>query len=197
MDIYELHQKMTAHLFPTYCSTDERFLALALCGEAGELANLIKKRWRDGVDLVEECRDEIADCRVYLELLAKCFDIEGKKLESLATQTAFGNPDMNSSKDSNSEQLMALALCARIGKLAFNIGARQHNLHVPNMLLDLICEQLSQVRVYLEIMAIIFGIEGQKLDQRVEQKLAKVVIKHRARLDSQGTPKEMYPRKNQ
>ncbi len=81
MNMFELHKRMTAHLFPTYSSTDERFLALALCGEAGELANFIKKRWRDGADFSEEIRDEIADIRVYLELLAKCFGIEGEKLD--------------------------------------------------------------------------------------------------------------------
>ena len=77
---------MTSHLFPAYSSTDERFLAIALCGEAGELANIIKKRWRDNVLLVEEARDEIADCRVYLELLAKCFGIEGDKLDERVKQ---------------------------------------------------------------------------------------------------------------
>ena len=81
INIYELHEKMTGHLFPAYSNRDERFLALALCGEAGELANMIKKRWRDNVDLTEEIRDEIADIRVYLELLAKCFEIEGDKLD--------------------------------------------------------------------------------------------------------------------
>jgi NTP pyrophosphatase (non-canonical NTP hydrolase) len=86
MSLFELHQKMTAHLFPTYSSTDERFLALALCGEAGELANIIKKRWRDNVDLSEEAKDEIADIRVYLELLAKCFAIEGSKLDERVKQ---------------------------------------------------------------------------------------------------------------
>jgi NTP pyrophosphatase (non-canonical NTP hydrolase) len=86
MDIYVLHEKMTAHLFPAYSNTDERFLALALCGEAGELANLIKKRWRDGADLSEEVCDEIADIRVYLELIAKCFHIEGEKLDRRVEQ---------------------------------------------------------------------------------------------------------------
>ena len=81
MNLYELHEKMTGHLFPAYSNTDERFLALALCGEVGELANMIKKRWRDGVDLTAEIRDEIADIRIYLELLAKCFGIEGEKLD--------------------------------------------------------------------------------------------------------------------
>ncbi len=86
MNLYELHEKMTGHLFPAYSNTDERFLALAICGEAGELANIIKKRWRDGVDLSEEVRDEIADIRVYLELLAKCFGIEGEKLDARVEQ---------------------------------------------------------------------------------------------------------------
>jgi len=44
--------------------------------------NYIKKRWRDGADLTEEIRDEIADIRVYLELLAKCFGVEGAKLDA-------------------------------------------------------------------------------------------------------------------
>jgi NTP pyrophosphatase (non-canonical NTP hydrolase) len=81
MNLYDLHERMTGHLFPAYSNSDERFLALALCGEAGELANMIKKRWRDGADLSEEIKDEIADIRVYLELLAKCFGIEGDKLD--------------------------------------------------------------------------------------------------------------------
>ena len=81
MNIFELHEKMTGHLFPSYSNTDERFLALALCGEVGELANMIKKRWRDGANLKEEIIEELADIRVYLELLAKCFDVEGEKLD--------------------------------------------------------------------------------------------------------------------
>ena len=82
LNIFDLHRQMTAHLFPAYSNTDERFLALGLAGEVGELCNMIKKRWRDGSSFEEEIRDEIADIRVYLELLAKCFGIEGEKLDA-------------------------------------------------------------------------------------------------------------------
>ena len=59
-------------------SDDEviNFLALAVCGEAGELANLIKKRWQgDNVDR-DLLRDEIADIRIYLEHLAHHLEID-------------------------------------------------------------------------------------------------------------------------
>lgn len=59
---------------------DIRFLALALCGEVGELANLLKKHWRgDPVQLPEvdgAVKDELADIRVYLELLAKALHVD-------------------------------------------------------------------------------------------------------------------------
>lgn len=64
--------------------SDPYFLALALCGETGELANILKKKWRgDSGDRVAVAviRDEIADIRVYLELLAKFYGIEGDKLD--------------------------------------------------------------------------------------------------------------------
>lgn len=47
-----------------------RFLALALCGEAGELANLMKKEWRGDFIPQQEIADEMADIRIYLEHLA-------------------------------------------------------------------------------------------------------------------------------
>lgn len=80
-NIIEIHKKYTAKLFKPFSSEDERFLALALCGEVGEIANKIKKRWRDDADLSAEIREEIADARVYLELLATCFGIGGWKLD--------------------------------------------------------------------------------------------------------------------
>ncbi len=53
-----------------------RFLALAICGEAGELANLIKKMWRgDGIK-AGEIRDEIADIQIYLRHLATHLGID-------------------------------------------------------------------------------------------------------------------------
>jgi NTP pyrophosphatase (non-canonical NTP hydrolase) len=46
------------------------FFALAIAGEAGELANLYKKEWRgDAIDR-EDIPMEMADVRIYLEHLA-------------------------------------------------------------------------------------------------------------------------------
>ena len=53
---------------------DVRFLALALGGECGELANILKKAWRGDFELKDrwsEVAEELADIRVYLELLAR------------------------------------------------------------------------------------------------------------------------------
>jgi NTP pyrophosphatase (non-canonical NTP hydrolase) len=58
----ELQRKLVEHL--NWCKTEDktealRFLALATCGEAGELANLIKKDWRG--DSGQEARAEKID----------------------------------------------------------------------------------------------------------------------------------------
>lgn len=52
------------------------FLALAICGEAGELANLFKKAWRGDDVSPDAIRDEIADIRIYLEHLSRLLDID-------------------------------------------------------------------------------------------------------------------------
>jgi NTP pyrophosphatase (non-canonical NTP hydrolase) len=75
--IHERFLKL-AHAKGTLTSDTEilQFLALAICGEAGELANLIKKMWRgDKVD-PEQIKDEIADIRIYLEHIARQLDLD-------------------------------------------------------------------------------------------------------------------------
>ncbi len=50
--------------------SDIRFLTLGLTGEAGEVANFVKKRWRDGDDYDEAIQFEIADVCAYAFMLA-------------------------------------------------------------------------------------------------------------------------------
>jgi NTP pyrophosphatase (non-canonical NTP hydrolase) len=50
--------------------SDIRFLALGLTGEAGELANFIKKRWRDGDKHETDIIAEIADVCAYAFMLS-------------------------------------------------------------------------------------------------------------------------------
>jgi NTP pyrophosphatase (non-canonical NTP hydrolase) len=157
MNIYELHTRMTKHLFPAFSSEDEHFLALALCGEAGELADMVA----EGNFLIEDARDETADIRVYLELIAKCFGIEGDKL------VVSELPEMI-------EVTLVLSLCAKCGLLANLVKKRWRDQ------LDLTEEcrvKITEIRNLVEQVAYRLGIEGELLDQRVEQKLAKVVAR--------------------
>ena len=48
----------------------QRFFALAITGEAGELANLYKKQWRGDKVALKKIVNEMADVRIYLEHLA-------------------------------------------------------------------------------------------------------------------------------
>jgi NTP pyrophosphatase (non-canonical NTP hydrolase) len=49
----------------------ERYLWLALAGEAGEALNLVKKQWRDGFtpDRLEKLKMELTDVYIYLRVL--------------------------------------------------------------------------------------------------------------------------------
>jgi NTP pyrophosphatase (non-canonical NTP hydrolase) len=52
------------------------FLALAIAGEAGELANLVKKSWQGDTVELHSLREEIADIRIYLEHLARHLHVD-------------------------------------------------------------------------------------------------------------------------
>lgn len=52
------------------------YVTLAMAGEAGELANLVKKEWRDGVDKKEEIRMEAADVAIYLTRLTRLYGFD-------------------------------------------------------------------------------------------------------------------------
>ena len=172
MNLFDVHQKI-----PAFSSTDERFLTLAIAGEAGELANMVKKRWRDNVDLSEEIRDEIADIRIYLELIAACFDIGGDKLDRLVQQTFVVE------SHADDENFIALALCNRVGRLGDVIETRWVVNETNGLLRGAAQTAIVNVRIYLEMIAKLFLIEGKKLDQRVEQKLAKILQKHSLIMD--------------
>jgi NTP pyrophosphatase (non-canonical NTP hydrolase) len=163
IDLYDAHRKMTAHLFPTFSSEDERYLALALCGEVGELVEMYLSN--DSYALADT-HEEIADIRIYLELLAKCFAIEGDKLKVEAS------PGLAALTD---ERLL-LGLCAQCGLLANLIKKRWRD----GVELDNQCRVLLiEIRNYVEQLAYRFGIEGSKLDDVVIVKLEKMAYKFR------------------
>lgn len=65
--------------YPVWSEEDQQFLTLALAGEVGEFANIIKKRWRGDFEtsqVRDQLEDELADIRIYLELLAMSFGVD-------------------------------------------------------------------------------------------------------------------------
>ena len=65
---------------------DIRFLALGLVGEAGELANFIKKRWRDGEPHTDDIRKEAADVLAYTIMLADCMGLTPSDLIQIVAE---------------------------------------------------------------------------------------------------------------
>lgn len=69
------------------------FLGLAQAGEAGELANVIKKMWRDGQseELFHKMVGEMADVLIYLDHLMNTFKLQAtavicKKVHELVNE---------------------------------------------------------------------------------------------------------------
>jgi NTP pyrophosphatase (non-canonical NTP hydrolase) len=60
----------------TTSEEQERFYALAIAGEAGELANLYKKQWRGDEIKHDDVVQELADIRIYLEHLARVLHVD-------------------------------------------------------------------------------------------------------------------------
>lgn len=72
---FHIHETVVKKWAP-YSKEDRLFCALAFAGEVGEVLNLIKKDWRgDSGDRSNDLAGELADCRIYLELLAKGFSL--------------------------------------------------------------------------------------------------------------------------
>lgn len=68
----EDHIATHMHMSPLGRKNKLRFMTLALCGEAGELANYIKKDWRgDPGDRIEAVVKELADVLNYAFMIAK------------------------------------------------------------------------------------------------------------------------------
>ena len=72
---YHIHETV-GKKWEAYSPEDRRYNVLSLAGEAGEVLNLIKKDWRgDPGNRWSDLLFEFADCRIYLELLVKCYDM--------------------------------------------------------------------------------------------------------------------------
>jgi hypothetical protein len=119
---------------------DKRFLALALYGEAGEVANLIKKKWRGDKfpDTYYKAllREELGDVYAYLKLLAMAY--------SVTEPDSIPVDQLQPSNSSNDEVLYysALSLCAKVGKIADRLlfdwatGHARYSIFLHDLILD-------------------------------------------------------------
>lgn len=90
----KFQQQWDSKHFSSYRPSQEDallFLSAALCGEAGEIANLVKKLWREkkwskvvekdqARHYVEEVKDELADVLIYLLIIANRLEVDLEKL---------------------------------------------------------------------------------------------------------------------
>lgn len=72
-----LHEQLIAGKWELWSDEDKHFIALSLCGEVGELANFIKKEWRDkSADHRASIIKEMADVRILLEMIARAYSVD-------------------------------------------------------------------------------------------------------------------------
>lgn len=81
------HRRFVAGKWTLGSTEDIRFLALALCGEAGELANFIKKEWRG--DTIDQAKiyKEMVDVYNYLMHLADIYGIDLVEISNIKYET--------------------------------------------------------------------------------------------------------------
>lgn len=77
----DLRQHIRAHLKwgPLKDEDKFRFLTIAMCGEAGEVANLVKKDWRGDSGIPQrraEMIEELADVANYAFMLAEALGVD-------------------------------------------------------------------------------------------------------------------------
>jgi NTP pyrophosphatase (non-canonical NTP hydrolase) len=78
--IENIHRRFVGDKWEVGSAEDIRFLTLALAGEVGELANLIKKRWRGDEVPDSAIASELSDIRIYLELVALYQSVDWRSL---------------------------------------------------------------------------------------------------------------------
>jgi NTP pyrophosphatase (non-canonical NTP hydrolase) len=81
-DILREHIRQHLHWGPLGGADRMRFMTLALCGEAGELANLVKKDWRGDKGIPDrraKMIEELADVGNYAFMIAEILGIDLQK----------------------------------------------------------------------------------------------------------------------
>lgn len=90
--LWVLHHRFMAQSGIVVGSTEDmRYNALAMCGEVGEVANVVKKEWRgDGIERLR-LRDELGDVFSYWSHVVRCagFTIDEVALRAVGKASSY------------------------------------------------------------------------------------------------------------
>ena len=136
---------------------DRRHLAMGLIGEAGEAANLMAKEWRGDAVAAGAFAEELADIRIYLELLARA---SGVPLPPRNARIECSIMPLTARRSQYRHSLMfGLAASAGLVARAVERDIVEESYHRAGVLASELHALLPRVRAYLELEAEVAGVD--------------------------------------
>jgi NTP pyrophosphatase (non-canonical NTP hydrolase) len=164
MDFNE-YTKEIVRISKLYSITDPKenliIFALGLFGETGEVSELLKKFFRDGVLDKDLLAKELGDVLAYLTLIADTFGFTLEEIALISNLYAITDPKENL-------VIFALGLAGETGKVSEQIKKYFRDGVIDK---ELLAKELGDVLAYLRLLADTFGFTLEEIVQINHAKL--------------------------